>query len=154
MTLFARLFGFARSDRSDSLAPGRAALRARRFDEAWAALSVALDGETSARGRALAHNARALVALGRGERELARAELERALALDPRCVNAIVNLGNLALEAGDVQSAVERFEAALRIDPDFADAHHNLGVAYKRLGRQRDAVRALRRATSVAVRRR
>jgi len=65
-----------------------------------------------------------------------------------------VNAGNLELEDGCADAAIARFEAAIRIDPDYPEAHHNLGVALRRVGRRRDAVRELRRATVLELRRR
>jgi tetratricopeptide (TPR) repeat protein len=94
------------------------------------------------------------VLLARGDRDGATGELAAALALDPACVPAIVNDGNLALEDGRIDDAIARFEAAIGLDPDYPEAHHNLGVALRRLGRRRDAVRALRRATMLEMRRR
>jgi Flp pilus assembly protein TadD len=75
------------------------------------------------------------------------------LATYAACVPAMVNAGNLLLEAGDLAGAIERLETAVKLDPDYPEAHHNLGVAYKRAGRRSDAVRELRRATGLERRR-
>jgi tetratricopeptide (TPR) repeat protein len=101
----------------------------------------------------LAHNKRALVALARGDRTGAQAAVDEALRTYAACVPAIVNAGNLLLEAGDIPGAITRFEAAIALDPDYPEAHHNLGVAYRRAGRRSDAVRELRRATGLERRR-
>ncbi len=92
-------------------------------------------------------NKRAIVAIRRGERELAVEELVLALEADPRGVAAIVTVGNLLLEDGDVEEAVEHYEYALLVDPDYGPAYHNLGVALHRQGRKGEAVRMLRKAT-------
>jgi len=47
----------------------------------------------------------------------ARAELERALELKSDYIPALLNLGNLAEQSGDVAEARRRFGAALEIDP-------------------------------------
>ncbi len=78
--------------------------------------------------------------------EEARAAFDAAIALDPRHPRAIVNLGNVALEAGEVDRAIELYQAAIDLDDGFANAHHNLGVAYRKKGRIGDSVKALRRA--------
>ena len=44
----------------------------------------------------------------------------------------MVNVGNLLLEAGEVDAAVARYRRRSSLDPDYPEAHHNLGVAYKR----------------------
>jgi tetratricopeptide (TPR) repeat protein len=59
---------------------------------------------------------------------------------------ALTNLGNLALESGELAEATALYEAALRSDPEYAIACLNLGVAYKRSGRIDEGVRLLRRA--------
>jgi tetratricopeptide (TPR) repeat protein len=80
------------------------------------------------------------------EGEAAARCFERALEADPNHPRAIVNLGNVALEAGEVDRAIELYQRALQIDDGFANAHHNLGVAYRRKGEIGKSVRALRRA--------
>jgi tetratricopeptide (TPR) repeat protein len=72
-----------------------------------------------------------------------------ALAADPHCVPAIVNVGNLLLEDAVLDDAVAHYEAALRLDEAYAAGHFNLGIAYKRLGRRADAVREFRRADRI-----
>lgn len=72
-----------------------------------------------------------------------------ALELSPAFAPALVNVGNLLLEDGDLKGAVARYEAALRSDDGYHVAHLNLGVAYKKLGRHAEAVREFRRADTV-----
>ena len=153
MVFFARLLRLAPAAPQSDLERGIRALRARRLDEAWTAFEAALDAAAGLPERALVHNKRALVLLARADRDGATAELERALEADVLCVPAIVNQGNVLLEAGDAAAAVARFEAAIALDAEYPEAHHNLGVAYRRLGRRADAVRALRRATALELRR-
>jgi tetratricopeptide (TPR) repeat protein len=153
MAFFARLFRIAPPAPPGPLAAGDRALRAGDLELAERCFAEALAAAAGDRERALAHNKRALVAIARGDRAGARAVLDEALATYAACVPALVNVGNLLLEAGDISGAIERFETAIRLDPDYADAHHNLGVAYKRAGRRSEAVRELRRATGLERRR-
>lgn len=81
-----------------------------------------------------------------GERELAARDFEHALSVDSRCLAALVNLGNMALEDDRVEDAIERYARALAIDPEYPMAHHNLGVAYRKMGRLADSVNELRAA--------
>ncbi len=81
-----------------------------------------------------------------GARESAREAFLKALERDPDHPRARVNLGNLKLEAGEVEAAIADYQAALAIDPDLADAHHNLAAAYKRKGDIDRMVRHLKRA--------
>ncbi len=53
----------------------------------------------------------------------------RALELDPEQVDAYVNLGRIAHEAGDARRAVRLYEEALRRSPDDPVVHFNLALA-------------------------
>jgi Tfp pilus assembly protein PilF len=151
MSFFARLFGNAPPP--GPVERGTRALRAGDLDAAERWFDEALAAAGADRERALAHNKRALVALARGDRPGAQTALDEALRIHPACVPAMVNAGNMLLEAGDVAGAIARFEAAIVLDPDYPEAHHNLGVAFRRAGRRSDAVRELRRATGLERRR-
>lgn len=80
------------------------------------------------------------------ETDKAKEHFNEAVRRDPRHYRAITNLGNLALEAGDIDTAIEVYERALKLNDDFANAHHNLGVAYRRKGQVSKSVRHLRKA--------
>jgi tetratricopeptide (TPR) repeat protein len=153
MSFFARLFGFAAAAPPGPVERGERALHRRQFDEAERCFGEAVEAAQTDAARAYALNKRALVAVARGDRAGAQLVLDEALAVYAACVPAIVNAGNLLLEAGDIDGAIARFETAIRLDPDYPEAHHNLGVAYRRAGRRSDAVRELRRATGLERRR-
>ena len=95
---------------------------------------------------ALAMSKRGVCRVRSGDRAGAARDFAGALDRDPSCVPALVNLGNLALEANMLEEARSRYEAALKIDDTSASAHHNLGVVYRRLGQIAESVRELRRA--------
>jgi tetratricopeptide (TPR) repeat protein len=155
VSFLGRLFGSPpRAAAAGPFAAGVAALERGRLDDALVHFDVALNAARSARELALVHNKRALTQLRRGDRPAAVAALGDALAADALCVPAIVNVGNLLLEEGVLDDAVAHYEAALRIDDAYSVAHLNLGIAFKRLGRRGDAVRAFRRAHRLAARRR
>jgi len=90
--------------------------------------------------------------LRRGDRQAAIEAFADALQADSRFVPAIVNIGNVLFEDGQIDEAVDHYEAALRIEDDYGLAHLNLGVAYKKLGRHADAVREFRRANRLEAR--
>jgi|GEM_PF-4495348 len=87
-----------------------------------------------------------------GDRAGARDDFEAALARDPRCAAALVNLGNLAQESGETDEARVRYEAAIKADANYAPAHHNLGVLYRATGRIDESVRELRLAATLDAR--
>lgn len=118
-----------------------------RYDEAIARLDdILADPNVTVPQRAAAANKRGVALVELKRLEEARAAFERALEIVPNFAPALVNIGNLHLEAGETQEAIRFYESALRSDEEYALAHHNLGVAYKRLGRTGDSVRELRKA--------
>lgn len=96
--------------------------------------------------RAFLLNKRGVARIGLERRADARADFQAALEINPNFAPAFANLGNLLFEEGEAEAAIVHYERAIRADPDYAIAHFNLGVAYKRVGRIADGVRALRRA--------
>jgi tetratricopeptide (TPR) repeat protein len=122
--------------------------------EALAALDAALTADAAPERRAFAHNKRgvALVELGRGEEALAA--FCEALCVVENYAPALVNIGNLLLEDGDVTAAIEHYRAAIRADETYAGGYLNLGVALKRAGRANEAARCLKKALRLEMRRR
>jgi tetratricopeptide (TPR) repeat protein len=119
-----------------------------RYEEALARLDeLRADPDLSRDERLAVENKRGVVFINMQRLVEAREAFEAALALDARYAPALVNVGNLHLESGEVDEAIRYYERAVLSDDDYALAHHNLGVAYKRLGRTGDAVRELRKAT-------
>jgi tetratricopeptide (TPR) repeat protein len=149
VAFFARLLRFAPAPPANELERGDRCLNAGDFGAAEQHYDAALAAATGERERAIALNRRGLLERARGEAAAADAAWAAALAIYPACVPALVNVANRLLEAGDLAAAIERYETAIRLDPDYPEAHHNLGVAYKRVGRRREAVRELRRATGL-----
>lgn len=118
-----------------------------RYEDALARLDALLaDPHTPAQQRAAVFNKRGVVLVELKRPAHAREAFESALDAVAEFAPSLANIGNLHLEAGEIESAIAYYQRALRSDPDYATAHHNLAVAYKRLGRTGDAVRELRRA--------
>jgi tetratricopeptide (TPR) repeat protein len=122
---------------------GLAAMEHDRLDEAIALFTAAAD---SGDRPALALSKRGVCRVRAGDRAGAARDFASALDRDPKCVPALVNLGNLALEANMLEEALSRYNAAIQLDERSAAAHHNLGVVYRRMGRLMESVRELRRA--------
>jgi len=70
------------------------------------------------------------VAARAGNVEAARANFERAVALDPDLVAARVNLGVLEWEQRNLETALVQFREASRLDPFNRDLVCNLGLVY------------------------
>ncbi|MEO6991596.1 MAG: tetratricopeptide repeat protein [Candidatus Baltobacteraceae bacterium] len=132
---------------------GVAALEARQPQAALALFIDVLASETEPVARAAAFNKCAVALVTLERREEAYAALCDALREDARCAPALVNLGNLRLEDGDVAGAIERYQMAIRADENYSGAHLNLAIALKRAGRRAESVRHLRIARRLETRR-
>jgi len=109
--------------------------------EAEAPASAA--ASSSPHGENLSHEGyitRGQTALEAGAVNIAKRAFEQALFMRPSSAPAHTGLGYVALEKGRSQLAIEHFQAAARGGND--DAYIGLGEAYRRLGRNRDALRA------------
>ncbi len=71
---------------------------------------------------------------------------EQALARDPACVNAHLNLGNAYRKKLEFAKAMQCYESALALDPRLALVHFNLGAMFLELRRIDEAETALARA--------
>jgi len=131
---------------------GVAALDSGRHALAFEVLGEALELAASERARVEAFNKRGVASVALGRRDRALDDFCAALALDERFAPALVNLGNLLLEDGDVHDAIDYYQAALRADERYAGAHRNLGIAYKKIGRHAESVRHLRSAMRLEIR--
>jgi len=68
------------------------------------------------------HNDLGIVRDEQGDLQKAKAELERAIALDPKYALAHNNLGMVLAKLGDQEQARFHHERATSIDPQFANA--------------------------------
>ncbi len=71
---------------------------------------------------------------------------EHALAINPRLVEALINLGTLQYEQGDFEKAADRFGCAVELDQENALAQFNLGSLLEELGQLEPARQHLRQA--------
>jgi len=60
--------------------------------------------------------------------------LTKAVTIDPRCVDAYLQLGILAAAQREDKKAIGFFTKAIEVDPEQGEAHYRLGVAYDRTG--------------------
>jgi tetratricopeptide (TPR) repeat protein len=74
---------------------------------------------------------------------------EQALRLDPQRVDALVNLGTLLYDQGELASAVASFRRAVTLEPANALAQFNLGSVLEEIGELEAARNHLRRAVSL-----
>ena len=88
-----------------------------------------------------------------GEFQLALADYETALELNPTFAGAFLNRGNAWAALGELDGAISDYRKALEIDPGLALAHAALGIAYMKSGILDQAVGAFDRALEIDQRR-
>ena len=106
-------------------------------------------GEAGDDPRSADHWYDAAVDLEAVDPEEAMQAYRRALALDPGHADALLNLGRLQHESGDLDGAEERYRAAATADPGSARARYNLGVLLEDRSQTGGAIAAYRDAIAV-----
>ena len=92
------------------------------------------------------------LAYGQDHPELAVEDYGLALeqAVPPALtLGALINLGSLKKDEGDLTAALELFGRAIAIDPDLAIAHYNLGTTHRARGYLEAAIAAYQRAIAL-----
>ncbi len=94
-----------------------------------------------------AHSLLGKVHLWKKRHELAIAELEKAIALNPNYADGLVGLGEVLYFAGRPEEAIALVKKAMRLNPRYPVWYlHNLGHAYFLAGRYEEAISALERS--------
>lgn len=81
--------------------------------------------------------------------QAAAAALEKAVASEPKNVEAQIALGIARLRSGDVEAGLKSFRRAVQLNPASVDAHYNLGLALREAGQAPAALTEF--ATSVRL---
>jgi Tfp pilus assembly protein PilF len=128
--------------------------RAHRLELAKYALQAILDGfgDTSPprdRDNADAHLIRGLIEEDAKMRAPAMADFDAARRARPDLVEALIHLGVMKLQAGNVIEATPLLESAVKFAPMSALAHVNLADAYRLGGRVADAKREFDKALAM-----
>ena len=74
---------------------------------------------------------RALLWAEKGEIDLAIADYDTAIKIDPRSPIAHNNRGNLHRLKKDIDKAIADFTEAINLDPDYAGAYNNRGITWR-----------------------
>ncbi|MGK0188608.1 MAG: tetratricopeptide (TPR) repeat protein/mono/diheme cytochrome c family protein [Verrucomicrobiales bacterium] len=78
----------------------------------------------------------------------ARLHLEKSASLNPKQVDALVQLGNLASAENDYPAAISYFQQALAVRSD-RETYYNIGVTYLAMGQAADAIPYLKEAIKI-----
>lgn len=76
-----------------------------------------------------------------GDLEKPETVLKRVMELDPNNVSALVLQGDIYKKKGNLKNAIKMFEKACQIEPKHEWARMKLALAYKELGKKKDAQR-------------
>jgi membrane associated rhomboid family serine protease len=93
-----------------------------------------------ARNPPAAHYGKAVESVKAGKLDEGIAEMQQAVALDPKLILANMALGEWRLEQGNPAEAIPVFEHAHSLYPNAYDIEHNLALAYLGSGRPQDAM--------------
>jgi tetratricopeptide (TPR) repeat protein len=110
---------------------------ARRYYAQVTSMFPQIEEMMAGRTASLCREGEKLMAEGR----LAEAErkFKEALMMKPSFVPALIDMGSLYAEKGNLASAVEYFSKAVLSDPLNPSAHYNLSMAYEMMGRSAEA---------------
>ncbi|HEY3375003.1 MAG TPA: tetratricopeptide repeat protein [Candidatus Aquicultor sp.] len=76
------------------------------------------------------------------QKDKAIAAYEKGLALDPKNVQAKVDMSISYFSIGQIETATAQALDATKVNPEFAPAYYNLGVFYTAQGRTGEAIKA------------
>ncbi|MBN2491638.1 MAG: tetratricopeptide repeat protein, partial [Planctomycetes bacterium] len=82
--------------------------------------------------------------LGKGRREAAAAQFQRAAEVRPDYVDALINLGAVREMMQDLRGAAEAFRAAVKVQPDHKNARNYLAEMLLKLGAHDEALAVVR----------
>lgn len=68
------------------------------------------------------------------DQQQVEALLTKAVAIDPKCSDAYLQLGILSFSQHQSEKAIAYYSKAIQSDPQLGEAHYRLGVAYDRSG--------------------
>jgi tetratricopeptide (TPR) repeat protein len=71
---------------------------------------------------------------------------KKAVELNPGYVTALINLGLVYTQRGELEKGIKQFQLAVQIDPNNAEAHNNLGSFYLGQGKYDQAMLELKKA--------
>jgi tetratricopeptide (TPR) repeat protein len=96
-------------------------------------------GGFSNRDLSSAFNNRGHAKIKKGDFDGAKADIERAIQLNPSNPYAYDNLGDMYREWNRYNEAINAYNQAIRVDPKFLSAYFNRGLTYERMNNPHSA---------------
>jgi len=78
----------------------------------------------------------------------AMVEFQKALEINPQCVEAITDMGAIHLKRKQFDQAIPLFQEALKIKPNLPETLNDLGIAFSQKGRVDEAITCYRKAVA------
>lgn len=119
---------------------GLAQLQNKNYEATVADLDTALSISSFDRRDDSIYTNRGLAEQGVGAKEAARQDFTKALQVNPKSIEARVNLGALEFDEGNNVAAETQFKEALKLNPSNAAANYNFAKVSAKLGRHREAI--------------
>ena len=119
----------------------------KRLEEAIVAYNRAIEISP----RAAFYNNRANLYKEQGEVQLALADYQKALEINPNNANAYNNRANLYQQQGEMELALADYQKALEINPNYANAYGGRGLLYQQMGNQPAAIADLKKAQQLFI---
>lgn len=91
-----------------------------------------------------------LIAIKRGQNDVAKQHLIKALRYNQEQAQAYSNLGWLYMQEREYGSAHDNFQRALKVNPDYREARYNLALTFFHLGEKEKAKKEYRTLIAVA----
>lgn len=92
---------------------------------------------------------RARILAEQGLDQIALAEFERAIAINPKLTPAYIGMGEIHKKSGDLNKAEQAYGKAAEVEPQNFDAQYQHGLVLQLLNRVADAVRSYIRALQI-----
>ena len=130
----------ALGDGMSDIDSGRAAAAAGNLEEALDYFDSAIKGgDLRGNDLALAYNNRGNVHAAMGNPKRSLQDLNRAILIDPKYVNAYYNRAITYQDLGELEKAVKDYGEVMRLNPNHLAATFYRGLINEKLGRHKDA---------------
>jgi protein O-mannosyl-transferase len=134
----------AAETRTDSVANyynlGLAHLQNKKYEEAIQNFDSSMKYSSPDRDDSMIYNNIGLAKKGLGKNDEAKMDFIKSLEINPKSVEANINLGAIYFDQGKFAEAETQFSKALQLNPSDVSANFNLARTQAKLGRHKDAI--------------
>jgi tetratricopeptide (TPR) repeat protein len=114
-----------------------------RLDDAIKLLNKSIEKSP---GLTIAHTTMGHAYRSKGDLVNARDFFKKAIALDSKCVDALIGLANVAIIEKNYEDAMRLLNEALQLDEDYPTTHTTFGMLYDKMGNVEEAIKHHKKA--------